>query len=278
MNRIDQLHRHSALTAVALAVLLAITACSSDDSEPAADQTPNDELDTPVLDEQQVSTDPGRTLDTSVGTVFVFGESDRTAYLFLNDGDGVSNCSQGCAANWPPILADGPSESGAFETVTRADGTYQWAFNNRPLYYFAGDASAGEINGEGVNGVWFVARPNPIGTAGAGTDERLIGTGTISSDGLDSSNRISRNGYTLYTFRNDSTDVSVCNGGCAQNWPPLFADSGATADSEFTLLSREDGTVQWARNGRALYFYTGDSQPGDTNGDGVGGVWDVARP
>jgi hypothetical protein len=41
--------------------------------------------------------------------------------------------------------------------VTRADGVKQTAFKGRPLYYFAADATPGDMKGEGVNNVWFVA-------------------------------------------------------------------------------------------------------------------------
>lgn len=86
------------------------------------------------------------------------------------------------------------------------------------------------------------------------------------------------NGMTLYIFDRDSAGTSNCNGDCADSWPPFYATSGAAAPSaEFTKVRRKDGKLQWAKNGAPLYFWIGDSKPGDTNGDGVGGVWHVAH-
>ncbi len=85
------------------------------------------------------------------------------------------------------------------------------------------------------------------------------------------------NGMTLYTFRNDDTDVSNCYGDCATAWPPFLATASAQAEGGLDIIERNDGSLQYALNGKPLYFWAGDSQIGDTTGDGVGGVWDVVR-
>lgn len=85
------------------------------------------------------------------------------------------------------------------------------------------------------------------------------------------------NGMTLYTFDKDSAGSSNCYDNCAVNWPPYLAQAGAEAPEGFTIISRNDGTSQWAKDGAPLYFWVGDTAPGDTNGDGVGGVWHVAN-
>lgn len=86
------------------------------------------------------------------------------------------------------------------------------------------------------------------------------------------------NGMTLYTFKNDTEGVSNCNGGCAANWPPLFAADGDTAEGAYSIVTRADGSKQWAKDGMALYFWVKDAKEGDITGDGVNGVWDLARP
>lgn len=86
------------------------------------------------------------------------------------------------------------------------------------------------------------------------------------------------NGMTLYTFRNDTPGVSNCYDSCADAWPPFIADAGATDKGAWTLVTRTDGSQQWALGGMPLYFWAGDAAPGDVTGDGVGGVWDAARP
>ncbi|MEM9582912.1 MAG: hypothetical protein AAGA08_07325 [Pseudomonadota bacterium] len=86
------------------------------------------------------------------------------------------------------------------------------------------------------------------------------------------------NGMTLYTFDKDSKGKSNCYGGCAGSWPPYLAKAGAKAPAAgFALIKRKDGTMQWAKNGAPLYFWAGDAKPGDTTGDGVGGVWHLAK-
>jgi predicted lipoprotein with Yx(FWY)xxD motif len=53
----------------------------------------------------------------------------------------------------------GAGASGAITLVTRDDGKMQVAYKGLPLYYFNKDAAAGDVNGQGVGGVWFVAAP-----------------------------------------------------------------------------------------------------------------------
>lgn len=88
----------------------------------------------------------------------------------------------------------------------------------------------------------------------------------------------SRPGFTLYVFDNDlaAPGTSTCNGGCAATWPPLLvADGVATGVADLGTIARSDGSMQATHDGRPLYFFSGDSAPGDTNGDGLGGVWHV---
>ncbi|WP_373354189.1 hypothetical protein [Pseudoroseicyclus sp. CXY001] len=84
-------------------------------------------------------------------------------------------------------------------------------------------------------------------------------------------------GMTLYTFDNDSEGTSVCYDDCAVNWPPFLAAEGAEEGDGYTLVTRDDGSLQWALDGMPLYYWIGDTAPGDTNGDGVGGVWHVIQ-
>lgn len=83
------------------------------------------------------------------------------------------------------------------------------------------------------------------------------------------------NGMTLYTFDNDEPGTSNCYDDCAVKWPPLVADD-TPAEGDFTLVDRTDGTQMWAYKGMPLYYWYEDEAPGDTSGDGVGGVWHLA--
>jgi predicted lipoprotein with Yx(FWY)xxD motif len=84
-------------------------------------------------------------------------------------------------------------------------------------------------------------------------------------------------GMTLYVF--DSAGKSVCNGPCAGNWPPLTAMPASTRMGDLTLITRDDGTKQWAYKGRPLYNWKNDKKLGDITGDGfLNGAWHGALP
>lgn len=84
-----------------------------------------------------------------------------------------------------------------------------------------------------------------------------------------------QNGMTLYTFDNDSAGKSTCYDNCAKNWPPYIAAAGEAMPDGWTRVARDDGTEQWALDGKPLYFYVEDMAAGDVNGDGKGDVWHV---
>ena len=88
------------------------------------------------------------------------------------------------------------------------------------------------------------------------------------------------NGMTLYTFDRDTagSGKSVCNGPCATLWPVLKSVEGDTASGDYTVITRDDGSKQWAFKGKPLYFWSKDAKPGDKTGDGFNKVWQVAKP
>ena len=92
-------------------------------------------------------------------------------------------------------------------------------------------------------------------------------------------------GKTLYVFSKDTTPgKSACNGDCAGNWPPFTLDAGETAvdgagvSGKIATITRDDGTKQVTYNGKPVYYFAGDSAAGQTNGQGVAGLWTVAAP
>ena len=99
-------------------------------------------------------------------STFLVGEDGRTLYIFDKDTATASACVGGCAQAWPPFVVEGDEAAtagdgvtGALATITRADGTTQVTYDGHPLYYYAADVQAGDTNGEGVGGVWHVAKP-----------------------------------------------------------------------------------------------------------------------
>jgi len=101
---------------------------------------------------------------TDLGT-FLTGEDGKTLYFFTPDAvPGASVCEGDCIANWPAFLleadetlAAGEGVTGVLATFPRSDGTMQVSYDGRPVYYFIGDQAAGDVKGQGIGDVWFVA-------------------------------------------------------------------------------------------------------------------------
>lgn len=84
-------------------------------------------------------------------------------------------------------------------------------------------------------------------------------------------------GMSLYIFDKDTPGVSNCSGQCLVNWPPYSATQTDNLPSGYGVITRSDGTKQYTLNQMPLYYYISDKNPGDTTGDGVGGVWHLAK-
>ena len=91
------------------------------------------------------------------------------------------------------------------------------------------------------------------------------------------------NGMTLYTFDKDTKGaaMSACTDKCIEAWPPFLAAEGAMIEGDWTLVDviDKDGATKkmWAFKGWPLYLWVKDAKAGDVTGDGVGGVWHVAK-
>jgi len=90
---------------------------------------------------------------------------------------------------------------------------------------------------------------------------------------------VDANGYTLYIHGEDPPGVSHCTPACTVYWPPLEATQDAVLQGDFTIITREGGTRQWAYKTRPLYRFAFEIGPGRTGGEGAAdGDWHVARP
>ena len=215
---------------------------------------------------------------------FLVDGSGMTLYMFTMDAPNTSNCAGDCLAAWPPFILDGSIalgdgvDAGLVGQAELADGSMIVTYNQMPLYYWVGDVSPGDTNGQDVNMVWYVVSPagHPIGIEQA-MDEVLIKVldhpeyGRILGDG---------NGRILYMFTNDGPNVSNCTGMCLDSWPPLLAVEDITVGEGVNdlLLGEallEDGSLIVTYNGMPLYYWVGDMLPGDTNGQGINNVWFV---
>lgn len=86
------------------------------------------------------------------------GKNGYTLYVFDNDlGTAGSTCNDECASNWPPVLVTDSEVDNikGLSMVMRDDGSMQVTYLGRPLYLYAGDTQSGDMNGQGVNDVWW---------------------------------------------------------------------------------------------------------------------------
>ena len=195
-------------------------------------------------------------------------------------GGGRRTCSgRGCETGWLPVPAPALAlDVGQFSVVTRTDGSRQWAYQGRPLYRYRGDLLPGDAHGRAVDQRWSMAvltenfRPPGV------TVTALEGYGDA----------LSRDGMTLYSgsafekywggrnlrdsFKNaydrgKRLGGDACaNLGCLQEWRPFHASADARSTGFWEVITRGDGSRQWAYKGYAVYTYAGDEAPGQNRG------------
>lgn len=90
---------------------------------------------------------------------------------------------------------------------------------------------------------------------------------------------VNASGMTLYTFDKDvaGSNKSMCNGPCIELWPAVSASADAKPEGDFSVITRDDGSKQWAHKGKPLYTYAADKKAGDATGDNFKGVWHVVK-
>jgi predicted lipoprotein with Yx(FWY)xxD motif len=237
--------------------------------------------------------------DAAGGKILV-GTDGKTLYGFTNDVAATSTCYSQCAQAWPPVLVGsewmvGPGlDSGVFSTITRDDGTTQLVAGKFPLYEYAGDAAPGDTNGQASGDVWYVvgsdaklikdlpaaapATTAPAAPATTAAPAPAPASITLADTPLGKI-MVDAEGRTLYAFTNDKDGTSTCTGACAKAWPAAsitgnpVAGDGITA--ALTTVDNPAGGKMLKAGKWPLYRFSGDAAPGDTNGQGSGGVWFV---
>ncbi len=279
---------------VFLTVMVAFFAisCSSDDSYGNDPQpVPEEEgTDDPVDVENSVRL----ATDATFGSVLTNAEG-FTLYFFAPDSKGDSNCVDGCLAAWPAfnpsqLSFDSGLDANDFAKITRTDGGEQVTYKGWPLYLFATDTEAGQINGDGAGGVWFVAKPDYsvmvtksqlVGRDSDGNETNL--TSGFEAGDEETEYITDANGNTLYHFINDKnatnnfTNEDFSNNGV---WPIFHSE----LQSIPSILNIDDfgaitvfGEAQLTYKGWPLYTFGGDEDRGDNFGVGfpVAGVWPI---
>jgi len=95
---------------------------------------------------------------------YLVTDEGMTLYYFSGDFSGDSNCYGYCMDNWRPFhteylnIASAEINAYDFSTIAREDNMLQTTYRDRPLYLYGGDKYAGDINGQGLNNMWFIAR------------------------------------------------------------------------------------------------------------------------
>jgi predicted lipoprotein with Yx(FWY)xxD motif len=230
---------------------------------------------------------PGALVQTALETIggksvtALTNDKGWTLYYFTPDTATTSACTDAtCTKTWPPYLSDGTPTSasklpGQFGVQTNANGS-QATYNGHPLYTYAKDTGPGQTNGEGVGGKWHVATTDLAAISGGAiqTTTETIGNKSVTA-------LTAADGWTLYYFTDDTATTSACTSAtCTAKWPPYLSTDGkatstANLPGKLDVLTNANGS-QITYNGHLLYKYSGDTGPGQTNGEGVGGKWHVA--
>ncbi len=151
--------RSTRLVAAAAFGAIALSACGAGGSYSSSSPSPK-----PVAATHAAPAGvPVKTGSTSLGQVLV-DQSGRTLYGLTQDANGMPTCVGACADAWPPLTVNGASlpaglDPKLFSVTSRPDGSYQLKAGSWPLYRFSGDSAAGDTNGQGSGGVWFVVTP-----------------------------------------------------------------------------------------------------------------------
>jgi len=301
--------RSASLVASAVAVLAMTTACGQESAPSASSQNVGataaagdygntssglgSGYDPGAAGEENTATQASSAGELSVSTNAELGKvltdsAGMTLYRFDKDTaePPKSSCDGDCAKKWPPVPADDASAGEGIDksllgSVTRSDGSKQLTVGGWPAYRFAKDTQAGDTKGQGVGGTWYVL--NPEGKKAKVND--LPGLSTRKDPELGEI-VVDKNGHTVYRFMKDEAwpkPVSNCKGACLEKWPAVepvdFADTKGIQQKGYMNFARQDGKGnQQTINCWPIYTFSGDKEPGDTNGQGVGGTWFAVTP
>ncbi|WP_462319195.1 fasciclin domain-containing protein [Marinilabilia sp.] len=237
------------------------------------------------------------TYDVNVTETIDYGKiltdaDGNTLYFFTPDADGTSACIDGCLDNWPVFYSEDmiiPAELDAsdFGSIDRGSGVMQTTYKGWPLYYFVNDHAAGDINGEGVNAKWYVAKPDYTIML---VDNQLTGldgndyTSTYEHGTEVTQYFVDDYGNTLYTWTNDYDMRNMFTAEDFSNnsaWP-IYEETEAVVPSD--LNASDFGSInvygrdQLTFKGWPLYFFGQDMNRGENQGVSFPspGVWPVA--
>lgn len=210
-----------------------------------------------------IRTPPELSINGTTSGHVLASPSGLTLYTPPEDSHSAAfECRDDCLETWLPLKAPWAAiNSDNFSVHARADGIYQWAYRNKPLYQYAYDSAPGDLNGAGFDG-WkaMVLEPAPP----IPTWVNIVG-----SDG--GKLYANSNGMTLYTLNvernNDPLQAlgsNACDARClSDGWNAVTAESLAAPVGKWSVIETENGTLQWAYLGLPLYTSKDETRPGE---------------
>ncbi len=271
------------LTGITAGIAMLILAVSTTRCSKSSSSTP---AATPKLVQLQTSATLGKYLADKDG---------HALYFFSNDANGQVSCTGGCATIWPPFNTSALTSDQLATGLNLADfgtaGT-QVTYKGWPLYTYAPSGTqeaAGLTSGEGVGGIWFVAKPDYTimlsNTQLIGADGNHYKSDYTLGDGT-TVYFTDAKGHTLYTFKKDSANINKFTKSDFSNnavWP-IYDTTAVVVPSTMdkTLFTNTNvfGKSQLTYKGWPLYYYGADSSiRAKTKGITVGGpgaFWPVA--
>lgn len=236
-------------------------------------------------------------LNTSNFGQILTDDKGKTLYFFSRDSKNASTCEGGCLNAWPIFYAevltlDEGLDEADFAIITRSNGEKQSTYKGWPLYYFANDTEPGNVNGDGANDIWWVAKPdytvmiaNSQLIGADGNNYILNDTGAYVVGAGNTFYLTDDIGNTLYGFTKDKFDKNKYTKDDFSNngtWP-IYETELAELPGK---LNKEDfgvidvfGKKQLTFHGWPLYYFGNDNARGDNKGVSVPrpGVWPVVN-
>jgi predicted lipoprotein with Yx(FWY)xxD motif len=126
----------------------------------------------------------------------------------------------------------------------------------------------------GVTGLALVAAACGGSSGSGGGGNSIVAVKTKHNSTL-GNYLVDRKGFTVYWTTKDRSSKLACKGRCTAYWPPLTVPSGKTPSgaSDLGTRKRSNGVLQVTWKGHPLYRFSGDSAPGQTNGEGLSDSW-----
>jgi predicted lipoprotein with Yx(FWY)xxD motif len=248
-------------------------------------------------------------INLSAGATFgkyLTNKQGRSLYIFADDADGINTCTGGCESTWPAFTTDLTTATldtaltaADFAIITNANGKKQVTYKGWPLHTYSPSCNAtygntgnspeppGLTNGDGIDGVWFVAKPDYTIMLANKQLTGLDGNNYKSDYTVGNGNTVyftSGAGNTIYTFSVDSFNINKFTRPDLSNNAtfPVYEQDKIVVPSVLNkaLFGNIDiaGKKQMTYNGWPLYFFGQDAIRGSNKGVSVPvpGKWRVA--